>query len=53
MTPDWMFDNVPWDITVAILGREYLMQAHPPAPPGAPLATDFLESLLAGESVRH
>jgi len=53
MTPDWMFDKVPWDTTVAILGREYLMQAHPPASPGAPLATDFLESLLAGESVRH
>ena len=50
MTPDWAFDKVPWDTTVAILGQEYLMQAHPYAQPGEPLATDFLESLLAGES---
>jgi LmbE family N-acetylglucosaminyl deacetylase len=50
MTPDWTFDKVPWDTTVAILGQEYLIQAHPYAPPGEPLATDFLEGLLAGES---
>ena len=48
--PDWMFDNVPWDTAVAILGQEYLMQAHPSAPPGEPLATDFLDGLLGGES---
>jgi LmbE family N-acetylglucosaminyl deacetylase len=49
MTPDGLFDQVPWDTTVAILGQEYLMQAHPVAPPGAPLATDFLDGLLGGE----
>ena len=49
MTPDWMFDNVPWATAVAILGQEYLMQAHPAAPPGEPLATDFLDGLLGGE----
>ena len=48
--PDWMFDNVPWDTAVAILGQEYLMQAHPAAPPGEPLATDFLDGLVGGES---
>jgi len=53
MTPDWTFDKVPWDTTVAILGQEYLMQAHPYAQPGEPLATDFLDGLLAGESVRY
>jgi mycothiol S-conjugate amidase len=46
MTPDWIFDRVPWDTTVAILGQEYLMQAHPVALPGEPLATDFLDGLL-------
>jgi len=50
MTPDWTFDKVPWDITAAILGQEYLIQAHPYTQPGEPLATDFLESLLTGES---
>jgi N-acetyl-1-D-myo-inositol-2-amino-2-deoxy-alpha-D-glucopyranoside deacetylase len=49
MTPDGMLDHVPWDTTVAILGQEYLMQAHPVAPPGEPLAIDFLDSLLGGE----
>ena len=49
MTPDWMFDRVPWDTTIAILGQEYLMQAHPVAAPGEPLATDFLDGLLGGE----
>ena len=29
MTPDWAFDKVPCDTTVAILGQEYLIQAHP------------------------
>ena len=46
MTPDWMFDKVSWATAVTILGREYLMQAHPVAPPGEPLATDFLDGLL-------
>ena len=50
MTPDWMFDKVSWATTVAILGQEYLMQAHPVAPPGEPLATDFLDGLPGGES---
>jgi LmbE family N-acetylglucosaminyl deacetylase len=50
MTPDWMFDKVSWATAVAILGREYLMQAHPVAPPGEPLATDFLDGLLGEES---
>jgi LmbE family N-acetylglucosaminyl deacetylase len=49
MTPDGMFDQVPWDTTVAILGQEYLIQAHPATPPGAPLVTDFLDDLLGGE----
>jgi len=49
MTPDWTFDKVPWATTVAILGQEYLMQAHPAAPSGEPLATDFLDGLLGGE----
>ena len=49
MTPDWMFDKVSWATTVAILGQEYLMQAHPVAPPGEPLATDFLDGLLGEE----
>jgi LmbE family N-acetylglucosaminyl deacetylase len=49
MTPDWMFDKVSWATAVAILGQEYLMQAHPVAPPGEPLATDFLDGLLGGE----
>jgi N-acetyl-1-D-myo-inositol-2-amino-2-deoxy-alpha-D-glucopyranoside deacetylase/mycothiol S-conjugate amidase len=49
MTPDWLFDKVPWATAVAILGQEYLMQAHPAAPPGEPLATDFLDGLLGGE----
>ena len=49
MTPDWMFDKVPWATAVAILGQEYLMQAHPVAPPGEPLATGFLDGLLGGE----
>ena len=49
MTLDWMFDQVPWDTTVAILGQEYLVQAHPAVPPGEPLATDFLDALLVGE----
>jgi mycothiol S-conjugate amidase len=53
MTPDWAFDKVPWNTTVALLGQEYLMQAYPHAQPGEPLATDFLEGLLAGESVRY
>jgi N-acetyl-1-D-myo-inositol-2-amino-2-deoxy-alpha-D-glucopyranoside deacetylase len=44
-TPDWTFDQVPRDITVAILGREYLIQAHPPVPAGTPLAIDFLDGL--------
>jgi len=51
MTPDWMFDKVPWATAGAILGQEYLMQAYPAAPPGEPLATDFLDGLLGGESV--
>ena len=51
MTPNWMFDKVPWDTTVAILGQEYLIQAHPSAPAGEPLATDFLDGLLVGERV--
>jgi LmbE family N-acetylglucosaminyl deacetylase len=50
MTPDWMFDKVSWATAVAILGREYLMQAHPVAPPGEPLATDFLDGLLGEQS---
>jgi LmbE family N-acetylglucosaminyl deacetylase len=50
MTPDWTFDHVPWDTAVAILGQEYLMQAHPVVPPSAPLATDFLDGLLGGEN---
>ena len=50
MTPDWMFDQVPWATAVAILGQEYLMQAYPPVPPDEPLATDFLDGLLGGES---
>ncbi|MBM3224789.1 MAG: hypothetical protein FJZ47_13425 [Candidatus Tectomicrobia bacterium] len=45
MGPDGSFDNVPWDTTVAILGEEYLIQAHPQMPPGEPLATDFLDGL--------
>jgi LmbE family N-acetylglucosaminyl deacetylase len=49
MTPDGMLDQVPWDTTVAILGQEYLMQAHPVAAPGTSLATDFLDGLLGGE----
>lgn len=31
--------------TVAVLGREYLIQAHPPVPAGTPLAIDFLDGL--------
>jgi hypothetical protein len=50
MTLDWPFDQVPRDTAVAILGQEYLMQVHPMVPPGAPLATDFLEGLLGGEN---
>jgi LmbE family N-acetylglucosaminyl deacetylase len=49
MTLDWTFNQVPWDTAVAILGQEYLMQAHPVTPPGEPLATDFLDGLLGGE----
>jgi LmbE family N-acetylglucosaminyl deacetylase len=49
MTPDWPFDQVPRDTAVAILGQEYLMQAHPVVPLGEPLATDFLDGLLKGE----
>ena len=49
MPPDWTFDHVPWATAVAILGQEYLMQAHPAAPAGEPLATDFLDGLLGGE----
>jgi mycothiol S-conjugate amidase len=49
MTSDGMFAHVPWDTTVAILGQEYLMQAHPVAAPDASLATDFLDGLLGGE----
>jgi N-acetyl-1-D-myo-inositol-2-amino-2-deoxy-alpha-D-glucopyranoside deacetylase len=49
MTPNWMFDQVPWDTTVAILGQEYLVQAHPSVPLREPLATDFLDGLLVGE----
>ncbi len=45
MTPDGAFDHVPRDIMVAILGREYLIQAHPPVPSGTPLAIDFLDGL--------
>jgi LmbE family N-acetylglucosaminyl deacetylase len=45
MTPDGTFDQVPREITVALLGREYLIQAHPPVPPGTPLAMDFLDGL--------
>jgi len=45
MTPDGSFDRVPRDITAAILGREYLIQAHPPVPAGTPLAIDFLDGL--------
>ena len=48
MTPDWAFDNVPREITEAILGQEYLIQAHPPVPAGTPLATDLLDGLRAG-----
>jgi len=50
MTPDWMFNKVSWATAVAILGQEYLMQAHPVASPGEPLATDFLDGLLGEES---
>lgn len=46
LTPDWAFDQVPWDVTVEILGTEYLMQAYPPLPPGTPLAKEFLDGLL-------
>ena len=49
ITPDWEFDAVPWDTTVALLGQEYLMQAQPWAAPGEPLATDFLDGLLVEE----
>ena len=49
MPPDWMFDKVSWATAVAILGQEYLMQVHPVAPPGEPLATDFLDGLLGEE----
>ncbi len=47
LTPDWTFDHVPRHITAAILGQEYLLQALPAVPPGAPLATDFLDGLLS------
>lgn len=46
LTPDWEFDQVPWDVTVEILGTEYMMQAYPPLPPGTPLARDFLAGLV-------
>lgn len=38
-------EQVPREITVAILGREYLIQAYPPVPSGTPLAIDFLDGL--------
>ena len=53
MTPDWAFDRVPWDVTVAILGTEYLMQASPTVPPGTPLASTFLEGLDRHSVANH
>ena len=47
LTPDWNFAQAPREVTAAILGQEYLIQALPEAPPGPPLATDFLDGLLA------
>jgi LmbE family N-acetylglucosaminyl deacetylase len=46
LTPDWALDQVPWDVTVEILGTEYLIQAHPPLPPGTPLSKEFLDGLV-------
>lgn len=46
LTPDWSFDHVHRDVAAAILGQEHLIQAMPTAPPGPPLATDFLAGLL-------
>lgn len=46
LTPDWDFDRVSREVAAAILGQEYLIQAHPLAPPGPPLATDFLDGFL-------
>ena len=40
MTPDGTFDQVPREITVAIIGREYLIQAYPPI--GARLSANGL-----------
>lgn len=37
--PDWAFDRVPWETTVALLGQESLLQGHPTVQPGAPRAT--------------
>lgn len=39
MGPEWAFDRVPWETTVALLGQEYLLQGYPPVPPGTPRAT--------------
>ena len=41
MTPDWLFDQVPWATAVAILGQEYPIQAYPAVPPGELLARTF------------
>lgn len=50
MDAEWAFDNVPWETTSAILGTEYLLQAHPAVPPGTPRVTDFLAGLTGGHS---
>lgn len=41
MGPEWAFDRVPWETTVALLGQEYLLQGHPSIPPGTPRATEL------------
>lgn len=48
ITPDWTFDNVPREMTAAILGQEYLIQAYPAVLAGTPHASDFLDGLLTG-----
>lgn len=46
LTPDWTFDTVPRAVAEAILGYEYLIQAHPPRAPYTEPASDFLDDLL-------
>jgi LmbE family N-acetylglucosaminyl deacetylase len=45
ITPDWTFEHVPWDVTLALLGQEYLIQAHPAVAVGTPPTKDFLAAL--------